>query len=202
MRFSTPCIYYNSLGSLGTQSKQAITGRVFSGNLQELFVSVQRLQRVWSLSERAGEWQQARKRWFPTPMREAGFTFTAAVLNWFTYHPYVNTVYPPLKLWFNIYTFPPRGLCAEFTPASMLSHTFFSCKSQVACLGTHKSSSCEHRRAINWTRTHARKNKKKLTCIEKTLTVADLEAGKNKRKCFQQFLKPDTIITKLALVNC
>lgn len=36
-----------------TQCKQAITGRVFSGNLPMLFVSVQRLQRVWSRSERA-----------------------------------------------------------------------------------------------------------------------------------------------------
>lgn len=35
-----------------TQCKQAITGRVFSGNLQELFVSVQRLQSL--LSEREG----------------------------------------------------------------------------------------------------------------------------------------------------
>lgn len=36
-----------------TQCKQAITGRVFSGNLPMLFVSVQRLQRVSSRSERA-----------------------------------------------------------------------------------------------------------------------------------------------------
>lgn len=49
------------------QCKQAITGRVFSGNLQQqLFVSVQRLQRVWCLSARAGKWQQARKSWFLT----------------------------------------------------------------------------------------------------------------------------------------
>ena len=49
-----------------TQCKQTITGRVFSGNLQKLFVSVQRRQRVWFLSERAGEWQKARKSRFPS----------------------------------------------------------------------------------------------------------------------------------------
>lgn len=88
-----------------TQCKQTITGRVFSGNLQKLFVSVQRLQRVWFLSERAGGWQKARKGWFPTQSERLDLlkaVQTHNVVNWFTYHTYVNAVYPPLRVWFSI----------------------------------------------------------------------------------------------------
>lgn len=45
---------------------QAIMATVLGCNLLKPFVSVQRQQRVWSLTQRAGTWQHARKSWLPT----------------------------------------------------------------------------------------------------------------------------------------
>lgn len=139
VRFSTPCIYYNCLRSLGTHSVNRLSQAECSQVICRSYLSRCKGYRVWSLSERAGEWQQARKSWFPTQSGRLALLKAALqtrnVLNWFTYHPYVNAVYPLLKVWFSIYTHSPGGVCAEFTQVSTLSRTLFSCKTRGRLFG-------------------------------------------------------------------
>lgn len=60
---------------LWEHANYSIAVRLFSRKLQELFVSVEVLWRVWILSEGAGVRQQVGKSWFLTPGR-LDFTFS------------------------------------------------------------------------------------------------------------------------------
>lgn len=141
VRFNTPCIYYK-FGH--TQCKQAITCRVFSGNLQKLFVSVQRLQRVWCVSERLGGWQQARKCWFLSQSGRLDLLKAALqtqyVLKLIYLSRHMNAVYLLLKVWFYIYTCISWGcLCKVYWGQKSVSH-FFLLSPEVASFASNESS--------------------------------------------------------------
>lgn len=147
MRFSTPCIYYNCLSSAGTHSVNRQSWAVFSGNLQKLFVSVQKLQRVWSLSERAGGWQQARKSCFLTQCGRPDLLKAALqIQNVFRTDPLIT----PMQMMFThhskcylAFTHPP-GMFVQSLPWSVRSLAPFSpVNPGVSCLVADESSSCE-----------------------------------------------------------